>query len=134
MLVDAAGTAVPAEVERFRFGGDTADRFEVATDWMSPEAGALALKPEIRTGWRTYNFEVEKLHTYVAGGYRVHNTSAPDFVPLDGNGQRLPYIETHVTEMPDGTEISSGVAYLDLRGDQHFLTTIPGAPTATASC
>lgn len=26
-----------------------------------------------------YNFEVEGTHTYIAGGYRVHNTSALDF-------------------------------------------------------
>jgi hypothetical protein len=30
----------------------------------------------MREGWRTYNFEVEGLHTYVAGGVRVHNSSS----------------------------------------------------------
>jgi len=37
--------------------------------------GALALAPSKRSGWLTYNFEVEELHTYIAGGVRVHNDS-----------------------------------------------------------
>lgn len=38
---------------------------------------------------RTYNFEVERLHTYVANGFRVHNKAgvgAPVVLDLDGDG------------------------------------------------
>lgn len=36
-------------------------------------------------GWKTYNFEVEEYHTYIAGGMRVHNTSTT--YTLDENGR-----------------------------------------------
>ena len=42
--------------------------------------GALALAPAI-PGWQTYNFEVEGLHTYVAGGVGgLHNDSILSFM------------------------------------------------------
>jgi len=44
--------------------------------WIEQEpymAGNTLVKPAPVFGWRTYNFEVEGLHTYVAGGLRVHN-------------------------------------------------------------
>lgn len=31
----------------------------------------------------TYNFEVEHVHSYIAGGYRVHNESLLDFIPKE---------------------------------------------------
>ncbi|MEM8837214.1 MAG: M10 family metallopeptidase C-terminal domain-containing protein [Pseudomonadota bacterium] len=34
------------------------------------------IEGDVRSGWRTYNFEVERYHTYIAGGIRVHNDSA----------------------------------------------------------
>ncbi|SFY44115.1 hypothetical protein SAMN04244548_04867 [Paracoccus pantotrophus] len=37
-----------------------------------------------RGAWRSYNFEVEDLHTYVAGGVRVHNDSQAT-IDLAGN-------------------------------------------------
>lgn len=44
--------------------------------WLETEPtseGNSLVKGAPILGWRTYNFEVEKLHTYVAGGVRVHN-------------------------------------------------------------
>lgn len=44
--------------------------------WIVPlhqSIGNVVAQPEPVFGWRTYNFEVEGLHTYVAGGLRVHN-------------------------------------------------------------
>ena len=42
---------------------------------LHQNAGSLAMAPVERQVWRTFNFEVEDLHTYVAGGLRVHNAS-----------------------------------------------------------
>ena len=41
------------------------------------------MKPEWKKGWKTYNFEVEKYHTYIAGGIRVHNESELGSKPID---------------------------------------------------
>lgn len=35
----------------------------------------MPVAPEIRRGWRTYNFEVAGLHTCIAEGIPVHNDS-----------------------------------------------------------
>jgi Ca2+-binding RTX toxin-like protein len=43
--------------------------------------GNAALKTNASDSWQTYNFEVEGLHTYVAGGVRVHNQSVLSFLP-----------------------------------------------------
>ncbi len=43
--------------------------------------GTTALKPSVKSGWKTYNFEVEDLHTYVANGVRVHNDSVSQYLP-----------------------------------------------------
>jgi hypothetical protein len=34
----------------------------------------------VKHGWRTYNFEVNGLHTYIAEGLRSHNDSAPTLI------------------------------------------------------
>jgi hypothetical protein len=133
-VVNAAGRAVAAQVELYRFGEATADRFEVATDWVSPEAGALALKPEIMTGWRTYNFEVEQLHTYVAGGHRVHNLSAPSFVPLDGNGERLPSSSPNSGSTRAAARSPPASGYITQSGDEHLLQTTLGPDGNRQSC
>lgn len=42
----------------------------------SPESETgVTFSSVVEDGWKTYNFEVEELHTYVAGGVRVHNKS-----------------------------------------------------------
>jgi hypothetical protein len=57
-------------------------RFLKATDagadatWIDPDpvsVGGTLVRPAPILGWRTYNFTVEGLHTYIAGGLRVHN-------------------------------------------------------------
>ncbi len=75
--VEAAGTTARA----YRYGPETASLFEAVSEVVYPSDGGTALKPQIREGWRTYNFEVEDLHTYIAGGLRVHNTSVLDILP-----------------------------------------------------
>lgn len=60
---------------RVIYSAETAYLYERASKLETPVAGGLALSPVLVEGWATYNFEVEDLHTYVAGGVRVHNTS-----------------------------------------------------------
>ncbi|MCA3283989.1 MAG: hypothetical protein ING16_14085, partial [Roseomonas sp.] len=49
------------------------DLFERGSEWGFGTFGAIALAPQQKDGWCTYNFEVKGLHTYVAGSLRVHN-------------------------------------------------------------
>ena len=58
---------------RIHYSGETAHLYEESEAQIATR-GALALAPAA-PGWQTYNFEVEGLHTYVAGGVRVHNRS-----------------------------------------------------------
>ncbi|WP_189492253.1 hypothetical protein [Limoniibacter endophyticus] len=81
-LVDADGKAqivledgslTRVDVVRISFSEETADRFEIILNKNKTETNDAA--SDIANGWKTYNFEVEGLHTYVAGGVRVHNLS-----------------------------------------------------------
>ncbi|MQB11572.1 hypothetical protein DXT96_17155 [Agrobacterium sp. ICMP 6402] len=74
-LVLASGELVEVSAERIVYSVETADLFEKAKV-QGAVAGATAFQPVVVEGWQTYNFEVEDLHTYVAGGVRVHNISA----------------------------------------------------------
>ncbi|SER81938.1 intein C-terminal splicing region, partial [Pseudovibrio axinellae] len=92
-IVLADGSETVVRSERLVYSAETADMFEQAEGWVYAENGNLALKPVWKKGWRTYNFEVEDYHTYVAGGVRVHNDSYndgrgfdyPGFNQMDGN-------------------------------------------------
>ncbi|MCP1561900.1 UNVERIFIED_ORG: Ca2+-binding RTX toxin-like protein [Methylobacterium sp. SuP10 SLI 274] len=81
---EAARAAVPI-ARAYVYGPDTVDIFERASEIVTPSDGNPALQPQIREGWRTYNFEVEDLHTYIADGLRVHNTSVVDILPGDAS-------------------------------------------------
>ncbi len=73
--------------EYVHYSAATAELYEQAESYVVQSAGVNALTPVPKKGWKTYNFEVEGLHTYVAGGVRVHNTSY-DFVS-EATGERL---------------------------------------------
>ena len=75
-LVTAEGDVVTAEARYLRYSAATAHLFEEAEMLVTRTEGGLAVKPEWKKGWKTYNFEVEEYHTYIAGGIRVHNISA----------------------------------------------------------
>ncbi len=77
-VVLADGSEAEVTSERIVYSSETADMFEQAEGYVYPENGNLALKPVYKKGWKTYNFEVEDFHTYVAGGVRVHNDSWSD--------------------------------------------------------
>ncbi|WP_107496286.1 calcium-binding protein [Thalassobius sp. I31.1] len=91
-VIDADGSVLDVTGEWLRYSAETADLFEVATTKTMTIGGNLAHKEEVQEGWKTYNFEVEALHTYVAGGVRVHNDSG-NFIHEDGKT----YFDFHET-------------------------------------
>jgi hypothetical protein len=66
-IILSSGDCIMAQAERLVYTSATADQFERATV-MAATSGALAMAPQSLDAWATYNFEVEDLHTYVAGG------------------------------------------------------------------
>ncbi len=74
-LVRADGRVVKVEYRREVYSAATAHLYEEAEILVARSEGGLALRPEVKRGWKTYNFEVETYHTYIAGGFRVHNDS-----------------------------------------------------------
>jgi len=74
-LTTREGEIVEISGRPISFTADTADLYEHAEIQKYGFVGSVALKPEEAVGWKTYNFEVEGLHTYIAGGIRVHNDS-----------------------------------------------------------
>ena len=75
-IVLASGTTIAVYAELIRWTSNTEDRYERSELLAFSSSGNAALAPKIQQGWKTYNFEVEGLNTYVAGGVRVHNQSA----------------------------------------------------------
>jgi Ca2+-binding RTX toxin-like protein len=88
-VVLAGGEVQTLSGRWLRYGADTARLFEEGERIEWGTAGGLALAPEAIRGWQTFNFEVEDLHTYVAGGVRVHNDSWADGVGFEW-GERSP--------------------------------------------
>ncbi|WSH65624.1 Hint domain-containing protein [Rhizobium ruizarguesonis] len=84
LLLRGAGTAriVMADGElrevvgrRVSWSEEAADLYAGRAKISAQSVGGLALAISEVDAWQTYNFEVEDLHTYVAGGVRVHNIS-----------------------------------------------------------
>lgn len=69
------GSIAKVAGEYIRYSEETAHLYEQAEGYVTPTVGGLALAPVYKKGWKTYNFEVEDFHTYIAGGVRVHNAS-----------------------------------------------------------
>ncbi len=74
-IVAADGKVVSVRARAIIYSQQTAHLFEEASAHFAT-AGAVALQPDFAPGWRSYNFEVEGLHTYIASGVRVHNESS----------------------------------------------------------
>ena len=74
-LVDEDGSVVSATGSWLYFSAETAHMFECASTKATVVNGNVIYKEDVQEGWKTYNFEVDELHTYVAGGVRVHNDS-----------------------------------------------------------
>jgi hypothetical protein len=75
-VVLVSGELTEVTAERIAYSAETAHLFEQAFA-VGAVAGNAALRPALLDAWQTYNFEIEGLHTYVAGGVRVHNHSGP---------------------------------------------------------
>ncbi|NGN45005.1 hypothetical protein G6N74_28520 [Mesorhizobium sp. CGMCC 1.15528] len=75
MIVLENGTLCRVTAERIVYSEATASMFEQAEVVRYATVGGLACAPYVERGWATYNFEVEKYHTYIANGWRVHNDS-----------------------------------------------------------
>ena len=84
-LVGEHGKIVEATWRRVIYSEETRHLYEEAEEVVYASVGGAALKPEIKRGWRTYNFEVEDLHTYIAGGIRVHNDSLDVYAGAAGD-------------------------------------------------
>lgn len=69
------GSLAKVTGEYIRYTEETAHLYEQAEGDVTPVVGELAMGPVYKKGWKTYNFEVEDYHTYIAGGVRVHNAS-----------------------------------------------------------
>ncbi|WP_107677955.1 Hint domain-containing protein [Agrobacterium sp. LAD9] len=75
-LLSRAGEILEVLAETITYCAETAHYFERA-EAVNISSGSSALVKVSPAAWKTYNFEVEDLHTYVAEGIRVHNISAP---------------------------------------------------------
>ena len=127
-IVLASGELAAATAERIVYSDETAHLFERAAI-VGMSAGGTALQPEEVEGWQTYNFEVEDLHTYVAGGIRVHNIS--DTFAHNGKGVDDFGVFAMAYEVPGyGTQVLNGVAldyyYNSLGGANGFAGTALG--------
>ncbi|WP_299395972.1 calcium-binding protein [Pelagibius sp.] len=76
-IVDADGSIVTTKAEFLRYGAESAGMFEQSATRSTLSDGNTVFKQNVHEGWKTYNFEVEDFHTYIAGGVRVHNDSGP---------------------------------------------------------
>ena len=74
-LVDVDGSIIEATGEVIAYSAETAHLFEQAQTKTISMAGNTVLKEQVEQGWKTYNFEVQEHHNYVAGAVRVHNDS-----------------------------------------------------------
>jgi len=79
-VVLADGSLQKVTGERIVYSAETAHLYEESEKLVYENFGGLALEPKIVKGWKTYNFTVEKYHTYIADGVRVHNDSILSFV------------------------------------------------------
>jgi hypothetical protein len=74
-----------------------------------------------------YNFEVEGTHTYIAGGYRVHNTSTLAFYDSDTNGVLTAIYEDEFGRLVWESETPDGGKWKTVS------TTEPGLSTTTVT-
>ena len=104
-IVLSSGTVIGVQAKHIAWSLETADRYERWEVLSYASVGNTALAPQIEQGWKTYNFEVEDLHTYVAGGVRVHNASDPAFA-----------VDAHAFEQQFGHAFTGSLEDMSLLG------------------
>ena len=85
MIVTDRGNLEYVSAERIIYGDSTKHLYEEAEELQYLTVGNIVFEPQTRRGWRTYKFEVEQAHTYIAAGHRVHNDSIGDYNSLAGD-------------------------------------------------
>jgi Ca2+-binding RTX toxin-like protein len=119
-IVTEDGETVEAVAFRIAFSEAAAHLYERGEMLVTRCEGGLAVRPEWKAGWKTWNFEVEKHHTYIAGGVRVHNISeAWAHDPLGMNINNLGHTATQVG-------ISGEVFSLNYSAIQKAYDSMPG--------
>ena len=104
-ILASDGRVVDAHGHVTRITGSLLRATDASSDasWIEPDPvaeGGTLKRPAPVLGWRTYNFEVAGLHTYVAAGKRVHNDCLapgeqllPDTLQLTANGYSIDVID-----------------------------------------
>lgn len=128
-IVLASGELLEVAADRILHSPASAYLYEEAEMLVTRTEGGLAVKPEWKKGWKTYNFEVDKYHTYIAGGIRVHNISdswahdpsglnldnaaqSATAIGINGKAYSLDYSVVNATyqNMPEGLRHNPGTA------------------------
>ncbi|WP_161497292.1 calcium-binding protein [Bradyrhizobium nitroreducens] len=141
-IVLSTGQLATVEAKRIAWG-ETGHLYERSELIRYESSGTAALAPSVELGWKTYNFEVEDLNTYVAAGVRVHNQSAPtiaisqeefehefghEFSGSEADQELLvnaivdgaPFIKTEYVEIDGTSEYTA--PYLTSNGDKIVIT------------
>lgn len=114
VIVTADGDLQQLSGRLVRFSAANADLYPHLAKTEYATEGGVALAPRQRYGWVTYNFEVEDLHTYVAGGMRVHNMC------IDQETQ-LTIVDAFTANGHDYTQIAGyGGEVYNLRNDKVY--------------
>ena len=137
-LVLADGRPVPVTYEVIRYGSARGNElcsqnpaFAPVADYLLRDEHGLVVAPREVVGWRTYNFEVEGTHTYIAGGFRVHNWSIGDeidrlafeYPDQFGFNQDLGYAANNESvTFRDADGVARSAYIVDNFGKTHFLT------------
>jgi hypothetical protein len=108
-IVLSSGAVIGVQAKHIAWSIETADRYERSDLLSYASVGNAALAPRIEQGWKTYNFEVEDLHTYVAGGVRVHNASDPAFA-FDAAAFQQQFGHSFTGSVEDTTLLAGAIA------------------------
>lgn len=119
-IVLSDGSIAAITAERIAYSAETAHCYEEAVIAEYRFAGGLALAPQLKKGWKTYNLEVEGLHTYVAGGTRVHNDCAVTLV-VDSDLFAAVYGRPFAGTQEDFDQLLGGIANGEIPADGQFV-------------
>jgi Ca2+-binding RTX toxin-like protein len=114
VLEDGSVHAVAAE--HIVYSEKTRHLYEEAEEFIYTSEGGEESRPQVKQGWRTYNFEVEEFHTYIAEGVRVHSDSLQNYLNLSVMMKNDSYVAVAFDDMKaefNGTAAFAAAAYSD---------------------